>query len=68
MSLKTRMCSEVVSEMGEKLYSSHCMTAKGFVAYKMLLKDTEVSLDTWKDISRFQIRKLSIMKMSVLPK
>ena len=25
-------------------------------------------MDKWKDISHFQIRKLSIMKMSVLPK
>lgn len=57
------MCSEVVSEMGEKLYASHCMTAKVFVDYKILLKDMEVSLDKWKDISHFQIRKLSIMKM-----
>ena len=39
-----------------------------FLDYKILLKDMEVSLDTWKDISHFQIRKISIMKMSVLPK
>lgn len=27
----------------------------------------EVGLDKWKDISHFQIRKLSIVKMSVFP-
>ena len=54
--------------MGEQPYSSHCMTAKVFTDYTILLKDTEVGLDKWKDISHFQIKKLSIMKMSVLPK
>ena len=54
MSLKTRMCLEVVCEMGEgQRYSSHCMIAKVFIDYKIPLKDTEFGLDKWKDILHF---------------
>lgn len=69
MSLNTYMCLEVVCGTGEeKPYSLHCKMAKKFIDYKILLKDTAMGWDKWKDTSHLWIGKLSIRKMSVLPK